>query len=118
MRSDRVLVQDILDAIAEIRRYLPEDRESFDADPPRQSHIYRHIMIVGEASYRLSTGLKDQHPEIPWRQIEGMRHILVHDYFKVDWNEVYRTAASNIPALQPQIQAILDKLPPAENETV
>jgi uncharacterized protein with HEPN domain len=116
MRTDEVLLQDILDAIDEVGRYLPDEREDFDEDPPLQSHIYRNIMIVGEAAYRLSTELKGRHPEVPWRQIEGMRHVLVHDYFKVDWDEVYRTAADDIPALQGQIQAIVDGLSAKEEE--
>ena len=111
MRSDRLLLQDILDAIEVVREYLPDDRHAFDIDPPLQSHIHRHVMIVGEAAYRLSKELKNRYPTVPWRQIEGMRHILVHDYFKIDWEEVYDTAARDIPALQPIIQGILDSLP-------
>lgn len=114
MRSDRLLLLDVLDAIGEIRRYLPADRDAFDSDAPVQSHVYRHILIVGEAAYRLSKTLKDRHAEVPWRKIEGMRHVLVHDYFQVDWDEVFRTAANDIPALSFQIQAILAALPSKE----
>ena len=45
MRADRLLLQDILDAMDVIGRYLPAERALFDADPPLQSHIYRHVMI-------------------------------------------------------------------------
>jgi uncharacterized protein with HEPN domain len=77
-------LQDILDAIDVIERYLPADRAAFDRDPPVQSHIYRHVMIVGESAWRLSQPIKDANPHVPWKQIEGMRHIMVHDYFKVN----------------------------------
>jgi len=112
MRSDRLLLQDILDAVEVIERYLPADRGAFDSNAPLQSHIYRHIMIIGEAAYRLSQALKDRHPDIPWRRIEGMRHILVHDYFRIDWDAVYSTATHDIPALKPRIQRVLQSLPP------
>ena len=69
-------------------------------------------MIVGEATWTLSQPLRKQNPQIPWKQIEGMRHIMVHDYFKVDWNIVYTTAKDDIPRLKPQIEAILASLPP------
>jgi uncharacterized protein with HEPN domain len=69
-------------------------------------------MIVGEAAFRLSKGLKDRHPQIPWMKMEGMRHILVHDYFKVDWEIVYTTAHNDVPVLKPLIQAVLASLPP------
>jgi uncharacterized protein with HEPN domain len=112
MRSDRLRLHDILDAIEVVARYLPVDRAVFDRDPPLQSHIYRHMMIVGEAAWSLSQPIKDQNPRIPWKQIEGMRHIMVHDYFKVDWDIVFDTARHHLPALKPQIESILASLPP------
>jgi len=112
VRSDRLRLQDILDAIEIVVKYLPADRAKFDGDPPLQSHIYRHVMIVGEAAWSLSEGLKSQYPDVPWKQIEGMRHIMVHDYFKVDWNIVFNTATHHVPALKPKIEAILSSLPP------
>jgi uncharacterized protein with HEPN domain len=69
-------------------------------------------MIVGEAAWSLSQSIKDQNPHVPWRQIEGMRHIMVHDYFKVDWDIVFTTAKSHVPALKSQIEAIPATLPP------
>lgn len=69
-------------------------------------------MIIGEAAWNVSQSIKDQNPHIPWKQIVGMRHILVHDYFKVDWNIAYRAAHDHVPLLKPQIQAILASLPP------
>jgi uncharacterized protein with HEPN domain len=112
MRSDRQRLQDILDAIDVVAQYLPSDRAAFDNDPPLQSHVYRHVMIVGEAAWRLSKRTKNANPQLPWKRIEGMRHIMVHDYFKMDWDIVYNTAQTHVPALRPQIAAILAALPP------
>jgi len=111
MRSDWLRLEDMLDAIDEIARYLPPNRAAFDSDPPVQSHIYRHVMIVGEAAWRLSQPLKDAHPQVPWKQIEGMRHVMVRDYFKVDWSIVYNTATRDVPALRPHVEAMLRALP-------
>ena len=110
-RGDRERLLDVLAAVDVVAKYLPADRAAFDADPPVQSHVYRHVMIVGEAMWRLSRELKDAHPEVPWRKIEGMRHVMVHDYFRVDWDIVYRTASEHVPALRPQVEAILRTLP-------
>ena len=112
MRSDRLRLQDILDSIDEVASCFPTDRALFDRDRMLQSHIFRHVMIVGEAIWKVSQPLKNQNPQIPWRQIEGMRHIMVHDYFKVDWDIVYSTARDGLPTLRPQIEAILASLSP------
>ena len=112
MRSDRLLLQDILEAIDEVLDTTPESRAAFDADKLVRSHVLRHIQIIGEASWRLSKALKDRHPEPPWKLIAGMRHALVHNYFEVDWAEVFVTATRDVPALKPQIQHIMLKLPP------
>ena len=112
-RGDRERLTDVLAAVDVVAQYLPANRAAFDADPLLQSHLYRHVLIVGEAMWRLSRELKDAHPDVPWRQIEGMRHVMVHDYFRVDWDIVYRTALVHVPALRPQVEAMLASLPPS-----
>jgi len=116
-RGTRLLLQDILEAIAEIQKYTPRDRAAFDSDPPLRSHLLRQLMIVGEASWRLPKPLKAGRPEVPWRRIEGMRHVLVHDYFRVDWDVVYSTVCDHVPPLKDQIEAILAAIPPDEKPT-
>ena len=112
MRPDKLLLHDVLDAIAEVLDVTPSDRAKFDANKLIRSHVVRHIQIIGEAVSRISAELKDRHPEVPWRSIVGMRHAIVHDYFEIDWNELYGTATRDMPPLKPVIQAILDSLPP------
>jgi len=68
-------------------------------------------MIIGEAAWRLSQPLKDANPHVPWKQIEGMRHIMEHDYFKVDWDIVYATARNHVPKLKPLMEKMLATLP-------
>lgn len=111
MRSDRLLVLDILDAIAEVNDTMPAAQNAFDADKLIRSHVVRHIQIIGEAVSRLSQPLKDRYPTIPWRLIAGMRHVIVHDYYQIDWNEVFNAATLNVPPLKKHIESILAALP-------
>ena len=71
----------------------------------------RTVSVPLAWSWRLSEAVRDGHPEVPWKQIAGMRHVLVHDYFGVNWARVYETARDHVPPLRPRIQAILDSLP-------
>jgi uncharacterized protein with HEPN domain len=114
MRPDRLLVQDVLEAIDEVIEATPATRDAFDADKFRRSHLLRHIQIIGEAAWRLSPTTKEQHPEVPWKLMAGMRHVLVHDYFEVNWARVYETARHHVPPLKPLIAAILGSLPSEE----
>ena len=112
MRDDRTLLLDIHDAVEIVRRYTPQDRSTLDGDLPIQSLLIRYPQIIGEASWRLSDGFKAAHPQVPWPRIAAMRHVLVHDYFRVDLNQVWNVATVHVPALKPQIDAIIASLPP------
>jgi uncharacterized protein with HEPN domain len=116
LRSDRLRLLDVRDSLDVIAAYLPPDRATFDADEPLQSHLYRHLQIVGEAMWKVSKPLKEAHPQVPWRQIQSMRHIMVHDYFDIDWEVVWRAATTHAPALRPDVEKMLATLPPDEDE--
>jgi uncharacterized protein with HEPN domain len=85
-----------------------------DNGPPLQSHPLRHIQLIGEAARRVSDALKQGHPEVLWQRMAAMRHVLVHDYFRVDLDQVWNAVTIHIPPLKPQIEAILDSLPPED----
>jgi uncharacterized protein with HEPN domain len=112
MRDDRLLLEDIRYAIDIVRQYTPAQRTALDTDLPLQSHLVRYIQIIGEATWRLSKPTKDANPHIPWQRIAAMRHVLVHDYFRVDLDQVWNVVTTHVPVLQPQIEAIIASLPP------
>lgn len=72
--------------------------------------IYHNIQIIGEASYMISKEFKSQHPEVEWRVIEGMRHVLVHDYYKVRVQEAWNIVKDDIPPLRKQIEDCIREL--------
>jgi uncharacterized protein with HEPN domain len=68
-----------------------------------------YLQIIGEAVTRLSEKLQMHHPEIPWGSIIGMRHILVHGYFDVDLEIVWKVIERDLPILKSQMEALLSE---------
>jgi uncharacterized protein with HEPN domain len=69
-----------------------------------------HIQLIGEAAARLGKAFHESHPEIPWAQTVAMRNLLIHEYFAVDLQEVWRTVERDLPVLKHQIDALLQGL--------
>lgn len=69
--------------------------------------MLKHIEILGEAVFKLSDDLQQRHPQVPWAKVEKTRHILVHDYFDVNWDIVWRIATTHLVELKPQIESVI-----------
>jgi uncharacterized protein with HEPN domain len=110
VRDPKERLRDILDAIANIERYAVRGRTAFENDELIQNWFVRHLQIIGEAADALPRELRDQKPDIPWAQIIGMRHILVHDYFVIDTDIVWDAVERDLPDLKIKIEAMLRKL--------
>jgi uncharacterized protein with HEPN domain len=98
---DDAYIQHIRDAIASIETYISKlDEPSFQSSQLIQDAVIRQLMIIGEAAKRLSGDFKSAHPDVPWRQIAGMRDKLVHDYLGIDLGAVWDTATIDVPSLR------------------
>jgi len=72
-----------------------------------QGFAERKLEIIGEATKRIDEDIKKQYPEIPWKDMAGMRDILIHQYTEVDEDIVWKTTTQKIPPLKKQIEKIL-----------
>ncbi len=82
-------------------------REQLESDVLRQSAILYQISIMGEATKRLSRQFREQHSQVPWDDVAGMRDIIAHQYDRVDLNIVWQVIQRNIPELLNLITPLL-----------
>ena len=86
-------------------------KAQFLNDLKTQSAVLHQLLIIGEAVKRLSETFRQQHPDMQWRLIAGMRDKLIHAYDTVDLDEVWKTASKDIPDLLTYIQPLLPQKP-------
>lgn len=93
-----------------IERYVIQGRQAFEHNELIQTWFTQNLQIIGEASRVLSVSIREQHCEIPWTKMIGMRNILAHQYFEIDLDIVWTVVAEEIPDLKANILAILKSL--------
>jgi uncharacterized protein with HEPN domain len=111
MKNDAVYLHHILDAIHRIEQYLTGiSYDHFLQDVLLQDGVVRQMEIIGEAARNVSSALRNDHPELPWSKMIGIRNILIHAYFRVDIFIVWDTAQSDLPCLKQQVEQILEEI--------
>ena len=84
--------------------------EDLDTDKVVYGGLAYYTMIIGEAAYMLSKEFKDTHSATPWRQIEGMRHHIVHGYFQVRKDMLWNVIENDLQPLKEQIKQYIDEI--------
>lgn len=85
-------------------------KDAFIEDELLQVWIVYHIQVIGEAANHISNSFCEQHSDIPWPDIVGMRNVLVHQYFGIDLEQIWDTVRIDLSVLKTKIRAILDDL--------
>lgn len=107
-RSDKDLLQDILEAVRRILSYTRKmNYEIFTADKKTQDAVVRNFEIIGEASKNISPTFKNRHPKIPWSELARFRDRLIHHYSGVNYDIVWGILQNSLPKLEPQIRGVL-----------
>ena len=98
----------MLDAAREAVAFLhDEPRDSLETDRKLLLALVKDIEIVGEAASRLSPECQQTYAQLPWPQIVGMRNRLIHAYFDIDTETVWKTVSDDLPPLIVELESIL-----------
>jgi len=109
-RSDKLLLEDILEAIDSILEYTSDiSIERFLADKKTKDAVVRNFEIIGEAVNKLSKGIKESNQHIDWAGLVGFRNVIVHDYFGIDYDVVWNIKTNHLPKLIKDIRHLITK---------
>ena len=78
-------------------------------DPVKFYGYVKLVEIIGEATYKLTKQFREEHPDVPWRMMEGMRHVLVHDYYRISPDKLWDTISEDIPRLRQLVGGLMEE---------
>jgi uncharacterized protein with HEPN domain len=107
MKNDLLYLSNIQECIEAIESYTFDGKKIFMETRMIQDAVIRNFEVIGEATKRLSPEFKAKYPEVPWRRIAGLRDVLIHDYLRVDLDEIWGIIVSDLPNLKSAINKII-----------
>jgi uncharacterized protein with HEPN domain len=109
-RGVRLYLLDILEAIERIGRYTRDTSfEEFAKDEKTVDAVVRNLSIIGEAAVRIPLDFRVACPDVPWQEIVGMRNKVIHEYFGVDEEILWKTITGDLGGLEDQVRSLLDR---------
>lgn len=107
MRNIEHFIDDILECIERIEQYSEGLAENdFILNIEKQDAILRRLEIIGEAAKNIPEIVRKNYPEVPWRKIAGLRDVVVHAYFGIKPDRIWKIVKQDIPILKSQITQI------------
>mgnify|MGYP000505654118 CR=1 FL=1 len=107
-RAEIAYLRDILDAIQAIQDFTQGyDYEAFVSDRRTRDAVVRNLEVIGEAVKKVSRTTKARYPQVQWKSIAGLRDVLIHDYFGINYREVWAIVTEKIGTLKEEIESII-----------
>lgn len=116
-RDYRLYLEDILEAICRIERYVEGlDFDRFREDDRTVDAVIKNLAVIGEAAKHVPPAIRRKYPDVPWKQMAGMRDKLVHEYFGVMFDVLWKTVRERLPQVKSNIEAVLREMEEFEQE--
>ncbi len=116
-KKDAAYLFDIMQAAEKVQRYIKgKTSKDFFEDDLLRDGVERNLEIIGEAARRISAAFKQEHPDIPWRQIIAQRNVLIHEYNDIETKEIWEVATIHIPRLITLVKPFIPPVPPEADE--
>lgn len=108
MKDDKTYLIHIIECINNIENYTKEGKDKFMESTLIQDAVIRNLEIIGEATKKVSKDLRDSYSELPWREMAGLRDVLIHDYFGVDIKIVWNVVDNELNKVKAGVNLILN----------
>lgn len=106
--KDKSRLEHILEACTILIEHKERDTiDEIKSDPIKFYGYVKLVEIIGEATYKLTKEYRSSHPSIPWKMMEGMRHVLVHDYYRISPEKLWATVNADVPVLKTMIEELI-----------
>ncbi len=113
LKDDNLYFGHMLDMIRKVQAKTQGiDRATYDADENLRLALAHLIQVIGESARRVFPESRQAHPEIPWREVTGIRHRIVHDYMDINEDVIWEVATHDLPLLA----ILLERFVPAEDD--
>ncbi|GAB5465206.1 MAG: DUF86 domain-containing protein [Candidatus Kapaibacteriales bacterium] len=110
-RDELIFLEDILECIEKIEEYIEDlSEKEFEENTEKQDAVIRRIEIIGEAAKNISEETRTKYPDIRWKEMAGMRDIVIHQYFGVSIGMIWRVASSDLIHLKSKIKKVLNNI--------
>ena len=106
-RGTKLYLEDIKDSIRKIEKYTRNvNFDEFSKDEKLIDAVIRNLSVIGEAVINIPKEIKTKNPDVAWKEIKGMRNKVIHEYFGIDEEILWRTIREDLPIFKKQISKL------------